>query len=129
MPTWNEIQDYVRSKYKLARDEKEWFSLVWKYADDRTQLIIVRHFTAFNQSWLEFKSAFCKVGEMPAEEALRRNGGFAVGAIAIDGDHVIFRHTVPLKDCQTEEFELPLHVVAQTADQFEREVTKGGDKF
>lgn len=128
MPTWGEIQEYVRSKYKLAKDEPEWFSLVWAYQNDRSQLIRCKHFKAFDQDWIEFASACCKENEMSPLVALKKNNDFAVGFIALDGDIYVFKYTVPLTNLDIEEFELPLHVVASTADQLESQFA-AQDKF
>lgn len=128
MPTWGEIQEYVRSKYKLAKDEPEWFSLVWAYQNDRSQLIRCKHFTAFDQDWIEFASACCKENEMSPVVALKKNNDFAVGFIALDGDIYVFKYTVPLTNLDIDEFELPLHVVASTADQLESQFA-AQDKF
>jgi hypothetical protein len=119
MPTWGEIKEYARSKYKLAKDEEGFFSLVFEYQSKRRQLIYVRHFKAFDQDWVEFASACCHESEMAPKVALKKNANFAVGAIALDGDHYVFKYTVPLTNLDIDEFELPLHVVASTADEIE----------
>jgi hypothetical protein len=128
MPTWGEIQEYARSKYKLAKDEKDWFSLVFAYENERRQLVVVKHFTAFDQDWVEFASACCKQDEMSPVVALKKNQDFAVGAIALDGDVYVFKYSVPLTNLDIDEFELPLHVVASTADHLETNFS-AQDKF
>ncbi|MBI5490062.1 MAG: hypothetical protein HY905_22200 [Deltaproteobacteria bacterium] len=128
MPTWGEIQEYARSKYKLAKDEEHWFSLVFAYDNERRQLVRIKHFKAFDQDWLDFASACCKQDEMSPVVALKKNNDFAVGSICLDGDVYVFKYTVPLKNLDIEEFELPLHVVASTADQLESQFA-AQDKF
>lgn len=123
MATWHEIREHARSKFKLAKDEKDFFSLVFGYAGDRAQLVIVQHFRAFEQDFVMFISPVCKLSDMPAGEALRKNDGFAVGAIARDGDMYVMKYSVPLKNRQIEEFELPLLAVARTADMLEQKHT------
>lgn len=119
MPTWGEIQEHVRGKYKLDTDNPESFSLVWAYDNKRTQKIIVRKFNAFDQEWLAFMSAVCKSDQMSHTVALRKNFEFAVGALALDGDYIVFTYSAPLATMDPDEFELPLHVVASTADKLE----------
>ena len=128
MPTWGEIQEYARSKYKLAKDEEHWFSLVFAYDSDRRQLVRCKHFKAFDQDWIEFASACCKHDEMSPAVALKKNNDYAVGGIALDGDVYIFKYTIPLTNLDIDEFELPLHVVASTADQIEGQFA-AQDKF
>jgi len=129
MPTWGEIQEHVRGKYKLDKDEKDWFSLVWAYDNKRRQKIIVTRFTAFNQEWIQFTSAICKENEMAHRVALKKTYNFAVGAIALDNDGIyVFLYSAPLATMDPEEFELPLHVVASTADGLEKEFS-ASDNF
>lgn len=135
MPTWPEIQGYARSKYKLSRDHDDHFALIFAYGDDpsgRAQEVHVRSFNAFNKEWLEFASACCAAHEMSPTVALTKNVQFAVGALALDGPPesqvYVFRYTVPLDTMDLDEFELPLHVVASTADQLESQFA-ASDKF
>ena len=128
MPTWGEIQEYARSKYKLAKDEEHWLSLVFAYDNERRQLVRVKHFKAFDHDWIEFASACCKNDEMSPAVALKKNNDYAVGGIALDGDVYVFKYTIPLTNLDIDEFELPLHVVASTADQIESQFA-AQDKF
>jgi hypothetical protein len=128
MPTWGEIKEYARSKYKLAKDEEHWFSMVWAYDGDRTQLILVKHFNAFDMDWIEFRSAVCQESEMSHKVALKKNNEFAVGGLALDGDTYVMIYSTPLNTLDIEEFELPLSVIARTADSLEAQFS-AGDKF
>ncbi len=129
MPTWREIQEYVRSKYTLNADDDERFSLIWEYDDGRTQLINVRHFNAFDKDWVEFRSAVCKEAEMAHRVALRKNDDFVVGALSIDEDgDYCFVYSACLDTMDPDEFELPLHVIARTADRLEKDYS-GEDRF
>lgn len=133
MPTWAEVQEYARSKYNLAEDHEYHFSLVFVYGDSgRAQKVLIRRFTAFNQEWIDFSSACCQKDEMHPIVALKKNADFAVGNLCLDGPEgqelYIFRYSVPLATMDMEEFELPLHVVASTADQLEGQFA-AGDRF
>jgi hypothetical protein len=118
MPTWTEIQRYARSKYPLAKDEERWFSIVFGYGDTQplTQRVVVRHFSAFEQEWIEFRSAVCRRSKMTALVALQKNHDLAVGALCIHQGRYALTYSVPLATLDPEEFELPLHVIARTAD-------------
>ncbi len=129
MPTWNEIKDYARSKYKLMEDDERYFSLVFGFDGGRSQKIFVRVFEAFDMEWVEFRSVVCSGDKMPAKVALKKNEEFACGALALDsdGDYVlIYNAALPTMD--PSEFELPLNVVARTADKLESEYS-GDDDF
>ncbi|MFO0660584.1 MAG: hypothetical protein U0165_12245 [Polyangiaceae bacterium] len=129
MPTWPEIQAYARSKYRLAKDEPEKFAVVFKEADNRTQMIWVRKFTAFNQEWLEFKSYFAKEAELAPAVALRLNGELPIGSIALLDGYYALLHNAPLKNLDVEEFELPFNYLATKADQLERTYSAGKDDY
>lgn len=129
MPTWGEIQEYARSKYKLDEDEDQWFSLIFAYDGGRTQKIWVRRFASFDMEWAEFRSVVCRESEMAHRVALERNLGFSVGALALneDGEYV-FLYSAPLPTMDPDEFDLPLHVVAHTADRLESELSASDDE-
>lgn len=129
MPTWDEIRQYARSKYNLQNDDEDSFSIVFRFRDDdRTQLVSVSTFTAFDKAWLAYRSTVCKESEMAYKVALRKNDDFAVGALCIDheGDY-IFQYSAPLDTMDPEEFELPLQVVASAADRLERDYSGDDD--
>ena len=129
MPTWKEIKDYARSQYKLMEDEERYFSLVFGFKDGRSQKIIVRLFDAFDMEWVEFRSVVCPGDKMPHKVALRKNEEFACGALALDNDgDYVFLYNAPLPTMDPEEFELPLHVIARTADNLESNYS-GDDDF
>jgi hypothetical protein len=129
MPTWGEIQEFSRSKYKLSVDEEERFSIVWGYDNDRSQQIWVRHLQVDERDWIEFRTYVCHAGEMKPEVALAKNLGFVIGALAVDsdGDYVMV-HNAMLATLDPDEFELPLRILANTADQLEKDHS-GADDF
>ncbi len=129
MPSWAEVQEYARSKYKLAEDKDNSFKLVFEYQNKRLQAVIVSKFEAMNREWCDFASACAKADQINPEVALRKNFQFAVGALCLDRDIYIVRYTVQMATMDMEEFELPLQVVASTADKLEAEFTGGGDQF
>lgn len=129
MPTWDELKEYARSKYKLSNDEPDWFGVVFREDDGRTQKIIVRRFNAFSQEWIEFRTPICKQEEMAPVVALRKNGELAVGSLALVNDTYFLLHNAPLASLDIEEFELPLNVLATTADRLEKQYSAANDEF
>jgi hypothetical protein len=139
MPTWPELQQYVRGKYKLAEDTDNGFSVVWAYDNNRLQKIRILKFTAFDQDWISLSSAVCVESELQPRVALQRNAEFAIGSFALvsqgkddKGQDLpqlyILTYKLPLKSMDPEEFELPLRVLARTADELEKTYS-GRDKF
>ena len=51
MPTWSEVQDYVRKKYELHEDTADQFKLVWELRGQRFQAITVTRFSALDREW------------------------------------------------------------------------------
>lgn len=130
MPTWEEIQQYARSKYTLAQDEENFFSLVFGFDDGRSQKIWVRHFEAMDSHWLEFRSVVCKGAEMNPRVALRKNADFVVGSLALDSDDdYVLIHNAPLETMDLEEFERPLHALSFSADRLEKEYAEDNDAW
>jgi hypothetical protein len=128
MPTWGELQEYVRSKYTLNDDDEESFSLVFKFADERTQLVGVSRFTAFDKDWIEFRSYVCKEAEMSPKVALRKNEEFAIGALALDdeGDYCLL-YSAQLDTLDPDEFDMPLQILATAADDLEETFSSGDE--
>lgn len=128
MPTWDEVKEFARSKYDLADETEDSFKLVWEYGNQRRQQIVVSCFTAMDRDWCDFTSAACRRDQLDAAVALERNFQLAMGALCLDGEVYVVRYSTALATMDLEEFELPLHVIASTADQLEHEFA-GGDDF
>ncbi len=127
MPTWAEVQSYVRKKYELHEETPDSFKLVWELRGQRFQAITVTRFAALDREWVEFTSAACKRSDLPPEVALAKNFEFAVGSLALDGDVYVVRYSTQLSTMDFEELELPLHIVAKTADDIEAQYAKTDD--
>jgi len=129
MTTWKELQEFARSKYKLSTDEDNLFGLLWSYEENRTQAIHVSRFDAFDQEWIKFRTYVCSEGDLAPRAALVKNDRFALGALGIDSDgDYSLSHSAPLASMDLAEFELPLTVLATTADELEKDLT-GKDAF
>jgi hypothetical protein len=122
MPSWDELQEHARKTYALSQDEEDYFALVWTYENERTQQIIVNRFESFGQDWVRFRTFVCAGTDLNPTVALRKNEGFALGALALDadGDYCLI-HSAALATLDPEEFTLPLSVLARTADSLEAE--------
>jgi hypothetical protein len=69
-----------------------------------------------------------KAADVDARAALVLSGNMVVGGLAIEGDLLVFRHALPLKDLDVDEFEIPLGIAVNFGDELERGLT-GGDEF
>jgi len=118
--TWTELKNYARSSYKLAEERDHSFKVVFKYAGGRLQAVIVSHYEAIGRVWVDFSSACCRGDRMDPREALEQGFNLAVGAICLDGDVYVVRHTVLLDDLTADDLQIHMHAVARAADQIER---------
>jgi len=131
MASWEGLRSHIKSNYNVAGDELEFMMLGFQLDSGRTQKIVVRKLTLGRDEWAEISSPVCRVADIDPGEALRRNGQMVFGGLAVadwDNEMVIFRHSLPLKDLDVDEFEVPFHVAVNFADALEQELT-GGDQF
>ncbi|MEM7138269.1 MAG: hypothetical protein AAF500_16935 [Myxococcota bacterium] len=120
MATWSELKDFARSSFKLAEERDYSFKVVFKYPGGRLQAVIASHYEAMGRIWVDFSSACCRADRMDAKDALEHGFNLAVGAVCLDGDVYVIRHTVLLDGIRREDVPLHLHAVARAADQIER---------
>lgn len=118
--TWTELKNHARTSYKLADERDNSFKVVFKYSGGRLQAVIVSHYEAMDRVWVDFSSACCRVDRMDPREALEQGFNLAVGAICLDGDVYVVRHTVLLDELTPDELQIHMHSVARAADQIER---------
>lgn len=124
MPSWEELKDRARHRYRLEHEDDNNFSLIWDYDSGRQQRIFIRRFEAFDQTWIEYRSAACKAGDLDPAQALRRNAAYAVGSLALEDEYYWVMYSHPLRELTDDEFALPLQIVARTADEIEEEFTR-----
>ncbi len=119
MPSWSEIVEFAQEHYPIDVLDDVTFRVTWEYSSGRAQAIIVHLFESMGREWVDFSSACCDVEHLDPVEALAMNRGFAVGALALNDGIYVFRHAALLETMDPEEFEIPLKVVAKTADEIE----------
>lgn len=122
MLNWNEIRTHVRQRYRVAEDREHDFTLVFEYSNGRRQAVVVSTHEAMGQRWCDFSSACCRIDQLSAVEAARRNFALAAGSIALDGDVYVVRYSVLLPLLDPEHFELAIHVVTATASRVESDL-------
>lgn len=127
MADWAGLQEWVRENYELENDEDDWFGVTIEYDDGRSQKVVVSHFTFNDTDWAEIRSPICNEDELAPKVALKKNAEFAVGGLGLkDGKYYLF-YSVPLEDLSEDEFDVPLHVIARSADALEATYSGGDD--
>ena len=130
MTTWNDLKTYVHSHYKIADEQDNMIKLIFETRDMRSQVVVLWHLTLSGngEEWVQIESPFGELGSIDLTAALQAVGNTVCGGMALFGNMVTFRHSLPLADLNIAEFESPLALVTTTADQLEKTLV-GGDKF
>ena len=128
MPSWEELQTYANTRYEAKPIDEHSFRVLMELEQGRRQHVTVRRFEAFERTFLEFFTGCCSQDALSPIEALRMNAEMIVGVLMLADDHYVYRCSVPFADLDPEEFDLPLQIVASTADMIELHVA-GEDRF
>jgi hypothetical protein len=130
MTTWNDLTQYVHNHYKINDERPDMIKMIFQYDGMRSQVVILWHMTLANsnEEWVQIESPFGELGSIDLTRALQAVGNTVCGGMALFGNLVTFRHSLPLDNLNINEFESPLALVTATADQLEKELV-GGDKF
>lgn len=124
MAGWDDLVSYVRVRYEVMRQSGDelWFNL--PTTGDRTQLVVVRRATgADGEPWAQIASPICKVDDADLDELLQLAAVSVVGGLVAVEGVAMFRHSVPLDEGAVSGFDLSFHLVVDTADRLEEQVT------
>lgn len=129
MATWQNLKSYIAAHYTVNSDEGDTVTLTLRTKEGRTQTVTVLH--TVSGAEIDFATIASPVGtvaEVDLDRLLGLLDSHIVGGAATLGGHVVIRHAVPLESLDVDEFEVPLHLVARTADQLEKQLL-GHDKL
>ncbi|EWC60024.1 hypothetical protein UO65_4677 [Actinokineospora spheciospongiae] len=133
--TWADLAAYVREEYEVIEEREDEIRLEFRFEkydeeDERSQIVVLLREVLDNKhEWVQIASPVGLAASVDLAALLREvgHGSIACGA-AIMGDHVVLRHSLPLRDLDVHEFDDPLALLAGTADQIE-EMFFGGDGY
>lgn len=136
MASWGDLADYVRAEYDVISDEDEELRVLFTFGDeeegddDRTQVvIIVREVLDKMHEWVQIASPCGLASQVNLRDVLEEVGKSTVACgLAIMGEHVVVRHSLPLQNLDIHEFTDPLALLAGTADTLEEQFW-GGDGY
>jgi len=130
MATWADLATYVRSNFRISDETPNMIKLVFETGNMRTQVVLLWHLTldGGREEWVQIESPFGELGTVDLARALQHIGDTVCGGLALVGNLVTFRHAVPLRNMNINEFAGPLAMVTGTADVLEKALT-GGDRF
>jgi hypothetical protein len=133
---WGDLVAYIRYSYDVIQYEPDEVRIRMSFAKDhedvlgRRQIMVVAHeILDKKEDWVQIATPFARVEEVDLQEVLTEVGNtIVVGGVALMGDFVVLRHSLPLINLDINEFTDPLDLVASGAEQLERRFT-GRDDF
>jgi hypothetical protein len=130
MAAWQDLVGYVRANYKVSDESPTSMKLVFDTGHLRSQVVMLWYVTLSDgaEEWLQIESPFAEVNKIDLRNALEEVGRIVCGGLAVIGDVLTIRHSVPLANLNINEFERPLVLVTNTADRLEA-LLAGGDQF
>ena len=137
MATWRELVAFIRSEYEVIGDEPDEIRILVRYNPDdedersgRSQMVVVaREVLDRRETWVQIASPFARVQEVDLRAVLEEVGNTTVvGGVALIGEYVVLRHSLPLVNLDINEFVDPLELVTGSAEMLERQFI-GRDDF
>ena len=130
MATWNDLRQYVKSNFKVMKEEANLIQMGFAYEDGRSQLVFLWKMLLNDgtEEWVQIESPIGEFTPANVAAVVRAAEHAVVGGIGCSGQVITFRHAVPLQNLDMNEFLRPLRLVTVSADRFEKEIF-GGDKF
>ena len=129
MTTWSDLVTYVHNNYKIADETPTMVKMIFETGGMRSQVVCLWHLTLPDgEEWVQVESPFAELGSVDLSKALQEVGNTVCGGMALFGNLVTFRHSLPLDNLNINEFESPLALVTTTADHLEKTLV-GGDRF
>ena len=136
MATWGHLAEYIRQSYEVISEEPDEIRILVGFGDveedddPRTQVVVIcREVLDKMHEWVQIASPCGLAATVDLHALLEEVGKSTVAAgVAIMGDHVVLRHSLPLANLDIEEFTEPLALLAGTADTLEEQFW-GGDGY
>lgn len=136
MAEWGDLVAYIRYSYDVIRFEPDEVRIRVSFARDeedllgRQQIMVVAHeILDQKEDWVQIATPFARADEVDLREVLTEVGNtMVVGGVAMMGEYLVLRHSLPLINLDINEFTDPLDLVASGAEQLERWFT-GRDDF
>lgn len=130
MASWQDLVDFVQSEYEVIERRDDELRILIEYEEQRSQVVIVgRDLLDEREDWVQVASVCGRASDVDLHRLLEEIARVCVlGGAVIMGEHIVLRHSLPLKNLDINEFTDPLVFVAETADYLE-ETFFGGDGY
>ena len=134
MANWGDLVAYIRHEYRVVRDDPDEIRIRLIFGDEpdteqRAQIMVIAHEILDQQEdWVQIATPFARHEEVDLLEVLTEVGeSTIVGGLAVMGDHLVLRHSLPLINLDINEFIDPLELVAGAAELLEQQFTGRDD--
>jgi hypothetical protein len=118
----------------VVRDDPDEIRIRLVFGDDpdteqRAQIVVIaREVLDKREDWVQIATPFARTDEVNLLEVLTEVGDtIVVGGLAVMGDHIVLRHSLPLINLDINEFIDPLELVAGAAELLEQQFTGRDD--
>jgi hypothetical protein len=128
MASWDGLRNYIKANYTIGMDELDVLGLDFRLDNGRTQKVMVNRQTLNGADWVQILSPVCEEAEIAPRDALVRSADMVVGGLVLIDGTIYVRHSLPLKDLDIDEFEVPFHLAVGFGDRLEREIV-GIDRY
>jgi len=128
MATWVEVKEFIKSNYKVQKEEDGMVVLVQEFTDGRSQLVYVFRKEHNGVIWADISSPVGTISAGDLNSALESLDNATCGGLVKIGDFHAVRHCMPIADLSSDELNGPLKLVAGAADTLEEKFV-GGDKL
>ena len=127
MATWEQLKDFVKSSYKIQKEEEDYFIMVFDLANNRSQLVTVgKNHTQNGDVWVQICSPVGVIRQDKLNNALEDIQNAICGGLVKAGDSHFVRHCMLIEDMSADEFSVPLILITAIADTLEEKYV-GGD--
>jgi hypothetical protein len=132
---WGDLVTYIRQTYDVIQYKPDEVRIRVQFLKDdedllgRRQIMVVAHeILDQKEDWVQIATPFATLAQVDLREVLTEVGNtIVVGGVAVMGDYVVLRHSLPLINLDINEFADPLDLVASGAEQLERMFTGRDD--
>jgi hypothetical protein len=129
MATWESLRQYIHSRYQVIDEQPGVLRMMFDLGNGRSQNVLVSGKAVGTYEYMVIWTPVCNESQISARDALVRNANMAIGSLGLVPDGtIILRHSAPLKDLETDEFDIPLQAITQAGDMLERELAVA-DRF
>jgi hypothetical protein len=123
MATWQEVQHFIKSNYKIVSDDGSLIMMDFSSDDGRSQLVGISN---PGGEWMRFMSIVGEKSDINVERLFEESKVF--GVTTTDNVYMLV-HNQLLETVDSAEINKALSLLTMAADRVEKAVTNGGDAF